>query len=71
MENPCWSSLIAAAARIAVRKIILTERNTGLDNKSTEFPELGRAWKAAHIKVLVWYMTVKAIEYADSTGETR
>lgn len=61
----------AAAARIAVRKIILTQRNTGLDKKSTEFPELGRAWKAAHIKVLVWYMAVKAIEYADSTGETR
>jgi hypothetical protein len=54
-----------------VRKIILTQRNTGLDKKSTEFPELGRAWKAAHIKVLVWYMAVKAIEYADSTGETR
>ena len=70
MVDPCWSSVTAAAARIAVRKIILTQRNTGLDKKSTEFPELGRAWKAAHIKISVWYFSVKAIEYADSTGET-
>ena len=53
--------------RMAVRKIFLTERNTGLDTPNS-YPILGRSWKAAHIKVLVWYFTIKAIEFANATG---
>ena len=49
-----------------MQKIFLTERNTGLD-KRAEFPILGRTWKAAPIKVLMWYFTVKALEFANAT----
>ncbi len=53
-----------------MRKIFLTERNTGLDTPNN-YPILGRSWKAAHIKVLVWYFTIKAIEFANATGDPK
>lgn len=64
------SQLKALCLRIAVRKVCLTERNTGLDTKS-EYPVLGRVWKAAHIKILLWYMTRKAIQFGDAAGVFR
>ena len=59
-----WWSL-----RFAVRKLHFTAKNTGLSN-SSDYPELGRAWKAAHIKVVLGYMALKACEFAAATGET-
>ena len=54
--------------RFGVRKLHFTAKNTGLST-NTEFPELGRAWKAAHIKVVLGYMALKAVEFATQTGE--
>ncbi|CAL1128356.1 unnamed protein product [Cladocopium goreaui] len=52
---------------ISVRKLFFTERNTRL-NESSSYPELGTAFKAAHIKMILWFMTRKAIEFANATG---
>lgn len=56
-------------ARISVRKLSFTARNTGLDSNS-EYPELSTAWKAAHIKVVLWFLCLKAVEFANATKET-
>lgn len=42
-------------------------RNTGLDTPS-DYPELSSTWKAAHIKVVIGYMAVKAIEFGSVSG---
>jgi len=53
--------------RISVRKLFFTERNTGLIEPNS-YPVLGSAFKAAHIKMILWFLTQKAIEFADRTG---
>ena len=52
-----------------MRKLFFTERNTGLD-KPSKYPMLGRASKGAHIKVLLWYFTVKSVEFAAANPES-
>lgn len=54
--------------RISVRRLHFTERNTGLSEKS-KFPELGSAWKAAHIKVVIWYMANMATKIAETSND--
>ena len=53
-----------------MRKLQFTAKNTGLGTNS-EYPELGSAWKAAHVKVLLGYMARKAVQFASETGESR
>ncbi|CAL1166148.1 unnamed protein product, partial [Cladocopium goreaui] len=56
--------------KISVRKLQFTAKNTGLGTNS-EYPELGSAWKAAHVKVLLGYMACKAVQFASETGDSR
>lgn len=51
-----------------MRRIFFTEVNTGLDKPSSEYPALARCWKAAHVKVILWYMAKKAVEFAELSG---
>lgn len=60
-----WGECLAL--RISVRKLFFTERNTGLIDPSS-YPVLGSAFKAAHIKMIMWFMTIKAVEFAETTG---
>lgn len=60
--------MIFGGLRFGVRKMHFTAKNTGLST-NTDFPELGRAWKAAHIKVVLGYMALKVVEFATQTGE--
>ena len=62
--------LTSGSLRISVRKLQFTAKNTGLGTNS-EYPELGSAWKAAHVKVLLGYMGRKAVQFASETGESR
>ncbi|CAJ1394202.1 unnamed protein product [Effrenium voratum] len=62
-ELIAWSM---KAATISVRKLLLTVANTGLQEPE---PTLTGVWKAAHIKVLMWYFTEKAVEFASKTGQ--
>lgn len=53
--------------RINVKKLSFTPANTGLlENK---YPELGSAWKAAHVKVILWFVTMKACEFAAASDD--
>jgi len=52
-----------------VRKLGFTPRNLNLDvDKTKNFPELGSVFKGHHVKVILWYLTVKSIEFAETTG---
>ena len=48
-----------------------TCRNIGIGADKKEHAELGSCWKAAHVKCLLWYMAVKACEYAAALDVTR
>lgn len=50
-----------------MRKLIFTEANCGLNEG---FPELGSSWKAANVKMVLWYVAEKAIEYAEDNAAT-
>ena len=63
-----FQMMIFWGPRFGVRKMHFTAKNTGLST-NTDFPELGRAWKAAHTKVVLGYMAIKAVEFASETGE--
>lgn len=55
--------------RIRCKKVFFTPSNTGL--KENNFPELGSVWKAAHVKVVMWFITQKACAIAADTGAPR
>ena len=58
-----------ACLRISVRKLGFTPRNLNLDgDRKKHFPELGSMFKGHHVKVILWYLTVKSIEFADKAG---
>ena len=50
--------------RLHLRRRNFTLANTGL-SKPSEFGEFGSVWKAAEIKVILWYLTKKASELAE------
>ena len=52
--------------RISVRRLCLTPRNVGLEDKKS-YPELGTIFKGVHVKMILWYLSVKAIEFAEAT----
>ena len=52
-------------SRMSIRRRCFTLSNTGLNAAKTEYPELGSVWKAADIKVIVWFLTQKAITLAN------
>lgn len=54
--------------RISVRKLGFTPRNLNLDGDKKTFPELGTVFKAAHVKMILWFLTVKAVEFAEQIG---
>ena len=58
-----------SSLRISVRKVIFTPRNVGL-TKDSEFPELNSAWKASHVKMILWYVTHRACEVAKANPES-
>ena len=48
-----------------MKKIFFTPSNTGMvDNK---YPELGAVWKAAHVKLVLWYCATQACKLAEET----
>lgn len=54
--------------RISVRRLLLTPANLNLVSKRKgEYPVLGNIFKAAHVKAITWYTTMKAIEFAEET----
>ena len=56
--------------RIYARPLFFTAKNTGLTDKGKKkFPLLGAAWKAAHIKVVLWHMSEKAKELASNCND--
>ena len=52
--------------RISVRKMSFTVKNTRLNKK---YPELSRGWKASHVKMVLWFMSKKAVELASTNSE--
>ena len=52
--------------RIYVKRVHFTPANTGLQDK--DYPELGSTWKAAQIKLILWYITKKACQFAGETN---
>lgn len=52
--------------RISVRRLCLTPRNVGLEDKNA-YPELGTVFKGVHVKMILWYLSMKAIEFAKTT----
>ncbi|CAK9045094.1 unnamed protein product, partial [Durusdinium trenchii] len=52
---------------IAVRKLHFTPANTGLEDNN--YPELGTAWKAAHVKLALWYITKPARDFAEERDD--
>ncbi|CAK9058813.1 unnamed protein product [Durusdinium trenchii] len=56
---------VVGALRLGVRKLVFTESNCGL---TEGFPELGSAWKAANVKLVLWFIAEKAVEFAKATG---
>lgn len=52
--------------RISVRRLSLTPRNVGMEDKSG-YPELGTIFKGVHVKMILWYLSIKAIEFAQTT----
>ena len=58
---PIWS-------RLTVKRIFLTESNTGLLSKGSGHAELGSCWKASHVKMMIWWFCQRAIEFSNLTG---
>lgn len=58
--------------RISVRRLGLTTRNLNLDGegKNGKYPELGTIFKAAHVKMIIWYLTTVCIHFAEQTKVT-
>ena len=57
-----------ACPRISVRKLGFTPRNLNLDGDwKKNYPELGSMFKGQHVKVILWYLTVKSIEFAEAS----
>ena len=61
--------LVLFALRISVRKLSLTPRNLNLDGQDSKnkCPELGSAFKGVHVKMILWYLTGKAIQFAEQS----
>lgn len=55
--------------RITCKRVFFTPANTGLKEKHD--PELGSAWKAAHVKMVIWFIANKVCETAAATGVPR
>ena len=55
--------------RISCRKIFFTPANTGL--RGNKYPELGSVWKAAHVKMVIWFLTDKISKIAAETDVPR
>lgn len=54
-----------ACLRISCKRVFFTPSNTGLKD-SNDYPELGSVWKAAHVKVVMWFVGKKICEVAAS-----
>ncbi|CAE7802948.1 unnamed protein product [Symbiodinium sp. CCMP2592] len=54
--------------RISFRRKFFTPSNTGLG--TADYPELSTTWKAAEIKIVVWFLTTKAAQYNADTDDT-
>ena len=51
--------------RISVRRLLFTPANLNLVKRKGEYPVLGNIFKASHVKAVTWYVTMKAIEFAE------
>jgi hypothetical protein len=48
--------------------LCFTPRNLNMDGDNKKmYPELGTIFKASHVKVILWYLTLKSIQFAEST----
>ena len=62
-QGPC--DLTLRTIRISFRRKFFTLANCNLGK--AEFPELSTTWKAAEIKVVLWFLSVKAVELTAAT----
>lgn len=67
---PKHNSQLQPKLRLRVRRLFLTESNTGLASKGQGHAEFGSCWKASHVKMLLWWFSKKATEFANMTRET-
>lgn len=63
------ASSFVSSLRIAARRLIFTKKNCHM--KPKEFPCLSSAFKASHVKVLLWYFTEKAVQFAEQNPALR
>ena len=52
-----------------MRRLGFTKSNLNL-NGDNAFPELGSMFKAVHVKMILWYLTVKSNELAEAFDVT-
>lgn len=67
---PPKHSQLQPKLRLRVRRLFLTESNTGLASKGQGHAEFGSCWKASHVKMLLWWFSKKATEFANMTRDT-
>lgn len=56
------------SSRLTVKRIFLTEANTGLLSGGSGHAELGSCWKASHVKMMIWWFCQRAMEFSNLTG---
>ena len=59
--------IVLPQSRLSIRRRCFTLSNTGLGGGNQDYAELGSVWKAAEVKIILWFLARKAVALASKS----